>query len=206
MYCEYCGANNQDGAKFCSGCGAPLQADPAAVAPVATTPEPYPQPQRIVRAPRSTTRRVSSMVIYFIAGGVAIWTAMLIFLPQIAAGSRFFTMFDIISNSRAVRFITGGGSDLDFVVSIFFVPFMLVMQLQIVWAILSFLRVRPAGVFGLIASIIYTNHATVWAVMLTSTAVKYGTVVMPIPYLMAALGMAGIVLSILQLSRRSSVR
>ena len=189
MYCEYCGANNQDGAKFCSGCGAPLQADPAAVAPAATTPEPYAQPQRIVRA-----------------AGVAIWTAMLIFLPQIAAGSKFFTMFDIISNSRAVRFITGGGSDLDFVVSIFFVPFMLVMQLQIVWAILSFLRVRPAGVFGLIASIIYTNHATVWAVMLTSTAVKYGTVVMPIPYLMAALGMAGIVLSILQLSRRSSVR
>ncbi|NMN00988.1 serine/threonine protein kinase [Bifidobacterium sp. DSM 109958] len=37
MFCIHCGTKNEDGGKFCVGCGAPLQADePAATAPAAT--------------------------------------------------------------------------------------------------------------------------------------------------------------------------
>lgn len=202
MFCEKCGAQNTDGAKFCSGCGAPLnsadepvyQAEPQAV-----------QYRYAAQAPERT-RSVASMVIYFISGGVAVWTALLIFIPHIVVGHRFFNIFQIIESSTLVSYITGGNSDGDFIVSIFIVPFFIALALQVVWAILSFVRVKAAGVLGLIASIIYINHSVVWMIMLTTSSIKEPYVVTPVPYLMVTLGIAGMVLSVLQLAKRKTVR
>ncbi len=198
MFCENCGTQNADGGKFCSSCGAPLS---SAAEPVYQAP----QYQSIEPAPKRT-RSVASMVIYFISGGVAVWTAMLIFIPQIVIGSRFFTIFQIIDSPTLTSFVTGGSSDSDFMIAIYLVPFFAALALQIVWAILSFVRVRAAGVLGLIASIIYINHSAVWMTMLTTSSFKEPYAVTPIPYLMVTLGIAGMVLSIMQLAKRRTVR
>ncbi len=52
MFCTKCGTNNNDGAKFCAGCGAPMASDERTVyAPVEPTPVAPVEPQAPVYAP-----------------------------------------------------------------------------------------------------------------------------------------------------------
>ncbi|MBO6302717.1 MAG: zinc-ribbon domain-containing protein, partial [Ruminiclostridium sp.] len=51
MFCGKCGSKNEDGAKFCSSCGAPLMTAAPAAAPVQPEPAPVqPEPAPVVES------------------------------------------------------------------------------------------------------------------------------------------------------------
>ena len=135
---------------------------------------------------------------------------LMVFLPQVMVWGNSFNVFRMISdfsyavsvNNRSSGQIAGAVWN-----SIFIVP----MILQLVWAILSFVRVRAAGVLGLIASIIFVNVSVLWLVFIytnlyfDSVSAKTA-IITPVPYLMVALSAAGLVLSIIQLTKKNRVR
>ena len=93
MNCSRCGAENQDGTRFCSSCGAPLIADPAAAQPRQEIPQEYmPEPPTTSRAQAlikslCTRLRVSGILllitgILMLIGSVASAVAGIVFLFQ----------------------------------------------------------------------------------------------------------------------------
>ena len=189
MFCEKCGTQNTDSAKFCAGCGAPLQIS---------------QPQQFNAAPRHS-RSVGAIVVYMIAGAVGVLSLLMPFLPQVT----YFYYFGSYYNANVLVLLFNGffnsndtlRSALAVFIALFVAGIAITMILQLVWAILSFVRVRAAGVLGLIASIIGINVYGAWAGLLNRMHCAT-----PVPYVMVALSAAGLVLSIIQLTKKNRVR
>lgn len=226
MFCENCGTDNIAGAKFCSACGAPLNSgysEPKHYAQETYRQEPYQQetyqqevypqnqyeyyqpiqsynqPRRIVNQ-----RSTGAIVLYMIAGAIALLSILLPFLPQVSYYGQTANVPSILfSGYGTLVYISGSRSEYSMVVAMFIAAFAIPMVLQLVWAILSFARVRAAGVLGLIGSIISINVSIIWAAVLTSTTRRGVTT---IPYMMIVLGIAGMVLSIIQLAKKNRVR
>ena len=78
------------------------------------------------------------------------------------------------------------------------------IALLAVWAILSLIRLKAAGVIGLIASIFQALIGAAWfyyALVNASQLASYNFRMTPVPYLMPVLGIVGIVLSIIQIKK-----
>ena len=219
MFCENCGSDNVPGAKFCASCGAPLKS-------VQSEPNGYPQesyqqdiyrqdtyqqdiypqsqgyyqPQSVVRAPQAT-RSAGAIVLYMIAGAIALLSILMVFLPQVKVWGVGANTFQIITNTSFVYSLFNS-RDAEIIGVVLIAFFVIPMILQLVWAILSFARVRAAGVLGLIASIISINVTFYWAVVLKLASRNMTSV----PYFMVALSIAGLVLSIIQLTKKNRVR
>ena len=108
--------------------------------------------------------------------------------------------------------------------------FLLPMIFLLLWAIFSFCRIRAAGSMGIVGAITYIAAGVYWLLFLmnelpigkfyvTGTTEKVKTTaaysglsmdlkdaITVVPYLMIALGVAGIVMSILQVAKRNRVR
>lgn len=246
MFCEKCGAQNADGARFCASCGAMLaeqfnqggenQDTTVLDSSMAGSyeqpyeysqpenyqyprqesyqysqpdnyqyaqPNPvYAQPQRVVRAPQQ--RSVGAIVLYMIAGAIALFSILLPFLPQVSFfGETANVPVILFSGYGSLVYISGSRAEYSMVAVMLIMAFAVPMILQLVWAILSFARVRAAGVLGLIGSIIFINVSVVWAIILAA-ATRRG--VTAVPYMMIVLGIAGMVLSIIQLAKKNRVR
>lgn len=212
MFCENCGSQNVDGAKFCASCGAPLAASQP-VQPVEQPryqePQPrfdynysYQQPQPVQPAPQG--KSAGAIVVYMISGAVALLSILMVFLPHVTAMYQSFNPFQLIgaealwSHSREAA--VGGV----IIVALLVLP----MILQLVWAILSFARVKAAGVLGLIASIFAVNHSLVWLIILAAIRESTGRLasVTAVPVVMIILAIAGLVLSIIQMTKKNRVR
>lgn len=212
MFCENCGSQNVDGAKFCASCGAPLAASQP-VQPVEQPryqePQPrfdynysYQQPQPVQPAPQG--KSAGAIVVYMISGAVALLSILMVFLPHVTAMYQSFNPFQLIGAealwSRSREAAVGGV----IIVALLVLP----MILQLVWAILSFARVKAAGVLGLIASIFAVNHSLVWLIILAAICESTGRLasVTAVPVVMIILAIAGLVLSIIQMTKKNRVR
>lgn len=212
MFCENCGSQNVDGAKFCASCGAPLAASQP-VQPVEQPryqePQPrfdynysYQQPQPVQPAPQG--KSAGAIVVYMISGALALLSILMVFLPHVTAMYQSFNPFQLIGAealwSRSREAAVGGV----IIVALLVLP----MILQLVWAILSFARVKAAGVLGLIASIFAVNHSLVWLIILAAIRESTGRLasVTAVPVVMIILAIAGLVLSIIQMTKKNRVR
>lgn len=238
MFCEKCGRNNLDGAKFCAGCGAQLVAPHLDKAPFEETPSTtigYSQPEYTQPAytqsesvqpqysqqssynnynnyssyqPKPAVKpqgkSVGAIVLYMIAGAMALLSILLVFLPHITVLGSGYAPFQLISD----RYVWGSSSDARTGAIVVVILLVIPMLLQLVWAILSFLRTRAAGVLGLIASIFAINHTIVWIVLLGEMREKsYSLASMTaVPVLMLVLAIAGMVLAIIQMTKKNRVR
>ena len=260
MFCEKCGHNNLDGAKFCAGCGAQLTAprldkapfeetpsttngyaQPEYTQPAYTQPESaqpqynqptYQQPESVQPqyqytqpqygqqpsynnynnynsyqpkpAVKPQGKSVGAVVLYMISGAIALLSILFVFLPHITVLGSGYAPFQLVSD----RYIWGSSSDARAGAVVVVILLVIPMLLQLVWAILSFLRTRAAGVLGLIASIFAINHTIVWIALLGSIREKSYSLasVTAVPVLMLVLAIAGMVLAIIQLTKKNRVR
>lgn len=216
MFCENCGAQNVDGAKFCAGCGAPLASaqpvQPQVEQPQYQPPQPqynynyptYQQPQPAQVQPAQPGRSVGAIILYMIAGAIAVLSIIMVFLPHILVLFRGFNVFQLVTTEQVFgtsREAAAGGF---MIIAMLVLP----MILQLVWAILSFARVKAAGVLGLIASIFAINHTIIWMVIISAiTESTRGSANMTaVPPIMLFLAVAGLVLSIIQMTKKNRVR
>ena len=90
--------------------------------------------------------------------------------------------------------------------SFLLIMFIIPMALQVVWAVMSFIQKRPAGIFGVIASSIYSVSSMIWVFVVSIAAAasySFGEKTMTaIPVFMLLLGIAGIPVSIIQIVKR----
>ena len=226
MFCENCGAQNVDGAKFCASCGAPLAVSQPAQPQIEQAqyqpqieqtqyqpPQPqynynynynYQQPQVQPARPVQQGRSVGAVIVYMISGALAVLSIIMVFLPHVTVLFRNFNPFQLIGTEQ----VFGRSSDAAIGGVIIIALLVLPMILQLVWAILSFARVRAAGVLGLIASIFAINHTVIWLVILSElTERTSGAASMTaVPGIMLFLGIAGLVMSIIQMTKKNRVR
>ena len=130
---------------------------------------------------------------------------LLVFLPhmtsQYGGYYNFFTIdVSLLKlSSYTYRGLSGFAS---FLLFMFIVP----MALQIVWAVMSFIQRRPAGIFGVIASSIYTVSSLIWLIVVGiagSAIYTFGAGSMTaVPTFMLLLGIAGIPVSIVQIVKK----
>lgn len=214
MFCEKCGTPNNDNNTVCTNCGAPLRHIPFDGYPQQGQPPqyqqmpPYQQPPYYPQQPGNGTiaahRRPTAL--YIIAGVLALLQFFLIFLPHVAAYGRSYNFFGILSeifgmgrtanyyyNSNTANAV---GAVVVFLLILFIVP----MALQIVWAILSFLQKRPAGIFGVIASSVYLISSCVWLIVLAASLSS--NTITAVPLLMILFAVAGIPVSIVQIVKK----
>ena len=209
MFCEKCGTPNNDSNTVCTNCGATLRHIPFDGYPQQGQPAQYRQQPYYPQQPGSGTiaahRRPT--VLYIIAGVLAAIQFFLVFLPHVAAYGRSYNFFGILSElfglgrtagyyynySNAVNTL---GAVVVFLLFLFIVP----MALQIVWAILSFMQKRPAGIFGVIASSVYLIASLIWLVVLAASLSS--NAVTAVPFLMILFAIAGIPVSIVQLVKK----
>ena len=180
-------------------------------------------------------------VLYIIAGAIACLAFIMPFLPSISfsfgelskyIGSQSYTfnVFTFGDFVNKVSSLLGASSSrisdeaqaLSGLFIVLIAMFIIPMAIQIPWAILSFMRKRPAGVFGLISSILYFIGSIIWVVFLNSmyasaiqSAMKSGVSsiiakqyfsITAVPYFMVIFAVAGIVLSIIQLVKKKYLR
>ena len=220
MFCENCGAQNVDGAKFCASCGAPLAASQQTQPvqqqveqPVYQPPQPqynynydysYQQPQPQPVMPANQGRSVGAIILYMISGAIAVLSIIMVFLPHISVLFRSLNPFQLIGTEQVFGRSSEAAVGGIVIAALLIVP----MILQLVWAILSFARVKAAGVVGLIASIFAINHTAIWIAILSELAKKtYGAAsTTMVPVVMLFLAIAGLVLSIIQMTKKNRVR
>ena len=220
MICNNCGMDNPDGSAFCVSCGAKLNApqqytdysQQSYQNPMQQQYQQYQQPQSPypqqsygyapARDPRLDNPRAikGAKVLYIIVGAIACLCLLMPFLPSVSVLGKSFNVFSIgrlvsgLGSAFGSKSAQGGGT---FLIAMFILP----MALQIPWAILSFARKRPAGVFGLISSIIYFIVSIIWIAILNSDS-SLRLAVTGVPYFMLIFAIAGFVLSIIQLVKK----
>ena len=179
---------------------------------------------------RQNTRSAGAIVIYMISGALALLSMLLPILPNVKVTDR--NVFKIAYDFLDSRSFFGSVSTNDDKVTgvLIIMMFVLPMLFQLLWAIFSFCRIRAAGSMGIVGAITYIAAGIYWLLFLmnelpigkfyvTGTTEKVKTTaaysglsmdlkdaITVVPYLMIALGVAGIVMSILQVAKRNRVR
>lgn len=209
MICNRCGTFNQDGSYSCANCGAPLGN--------------YQQPPGYGSIQQQ--KGPKPMVLYFIAGAVAALLIIFILLPQfsyhydikVEKFNKVYNVFGVksfvndaskysSSNSKDVK--AAGDVLAGAAIGLFIPP----VCLCVVWAVLSFLRKKAAGILGIIASAYYAFMALIWIAMIAalSSASKSGKYVdkvdmTAVPVFMLLLAIAGIPIGIFQIVKRKNL-
>lgn len=149
------------------------------------------------------------------------------YYSSVSSSDRYENVFSLVK-----KFFEGKSldkSDAEITAVIILMMFVTPMIFQLLWAILSFCRNRGAGAIGMVGSIIYLSVSSFWVLFLrnelpvgkyyitgSTTKTYSGSVkllgvnisdaVTVVPYLMVALGVAGIVFSAIQIAKRDRVR
>lgn len=196
MLCEKCRSSNDDGAKYCAHCGAPLAeplhvapsygdgyngaAQPAAnrhTPPVIPPYAPYATPPAPLTPPKPA-RSTGAVVFYILSGLLALGCLVLPLLPHIGwYGNRGRTYgaleYAIKLIDKSSMFHAGPSGQLTGILIL--IMFMLPMFFQLLWAIFSFVRIGAAGGMGLVGSILYTNIGAYWILYLWNVVPIGGT-------------------------------
>ena len=115
-------------------------------------------------------------------------------------------VFRLLSAEHVMRWVMliNGEFAHDFFYKVFPIIMYVSVALLAVWAILSLIRLKAAGIIGLIASIIHCVIGAAWfyyALVYAPEMASYNMPMTPVPYLMPVIGIAGIVLAILQIKK-----
>ena len=225
MFCGKCGTPNDDNNTTCVNCGAPMQR----VQPQQTEFEQpvqaqnqqygyaqpqygYAQPQYGYAHPQQADKIMTAKkpkVLYLIAGIMAAIGFILPFLPSFKYDSVYYNVFNVggkvfkkTSFSYLSKYKQTNYRSVE-VNESFMYFFIVVMAVLAAWAVLSFLRKRPAGIFGVIAASLLVTAGALWFVMI-DVSVKGAVYIeeTPVPMLMVILGTAGIPVSIVQIVKK----
>ena len=187
--------------------------------------------QNRVISPRPQ-RSVGAIVFFMINGAFALLTMLMTILPSMDFGygskryvSAFAYAFRLLNHEGVYSFYNN--TDVQVTGLIVFIMFAVPMIFQLLWAIFSFTRVRAAGGMGLVGSILFTMVSCYW-VMYLLDAVKIGRfyfysgltsttfdaekvrilskIITVVPFLMVFMGIAGIVLSSIEIAKGNRVR
>ena len=216
MYCRNCGAFIDDSASVCANCGAQTgafrdNADFRQEYEQNVYQQPvqpngyYPVYNTAVNGKKSFSPGVI-LGIMLINGMIAVFSLLLPFLPIIG---------DYYNSYNIIQFIVyagkspdSGGAALAIVGALFLI---LPAAFEIVYAILSFMRRKAAGGFGLAANILMLFGALIWAAMLFGAAYAVGMhfnggYITSVPVIMVCLPVAGIVFSSIAIAKRHQLK
>lgn len=224
MLCEKCRSSNADNAKYCAVCGAPLQAQLA-------TPKSYQdgysgsasgyRQRALPREPQGARRSAGAIVFYILSGLLALGCLVLPLLPHIRwlgmNGGRTYGALEYAMKLMDTNSLLYADASTQLTGVIIFAMFILPMIFQLLWAILSFMRIGAAGGVGLAGSVLYTAIGLYWVGYLYDVVKigdnyflggsgSTGDWLTAAPYLAPLLGIIGIVFSSIQLSQRRRVR
>ena len=193
MFCPKCGTQNNDNNINCANCGAPLR-------PAQQQQPQYnyvqPQPQYV------TPARVGAKptVLYIIAGVMAALQVLMFFLPHFTYGKKVYMPISLISDANSLNKIGAKNA------SSFFggiaVCLIIVAILNAVWAILSFLKKRPAGVFGIVAGAVGFFIHVFWLALTAGADAASGISSTPFPLFMFLISIASIPVGIVQVVKK----
>lgn len=209
MFCEKCGTQNNDSNTNCVNCGAPLYGtQPQYQQPQYQQPQQpqqqygYNQPQQYGYQPQPLAANGSKpTVLYIIAGIIAALLVLFLFLPHLSIRGQgaYIPFAIIIESTKASGFVS---SDAAGALGAFMVLLIIPMGLEIVWAIMSFMMKRPAGIFGVIACSIGFFVYMIWMVLMLACGNIYGVTCLPFPVFMFLFSIAGIPVSIVQIVKK----
>lgn len=202
MFCPKCGTQNNDNNINCVNCGAPLS--PNKQQNGYSQPQyGYAQPQYGYTQPQPMNALNGSKpnALYIIAGVMAALQVLMFFLPHLSSkAGKVFMPVQLFGGAKALE--TVGASKASDVVGGFMFFFVIVVALEIAWAILSFLRKRPAGIFGVVASAVGFFVHMIWMIAMSAAASPTYITMMPFPIFMFILSIAGIPVSIIQIVKK----
>ncbi len=205
MFCQNCGTQNNDAYTNCVNCGAPLRE------PQYSQPQQYQQQSQqpyygYAEAPVNAVNGSKPTVLYIVAGIMAVISFALVFAPSFFYGTIPYNPFSLVVDSYRMTFASSGSGSMKSVLdeaSLFIiVMFVIPMGFQIAWAILSFAQKRPAGIFGIISSVIYLLSSFIWSLIVAVADSSPSVAVLPVPLFMILMAIAGIPVSIIQLVKR----
>ena len=211
MFCGKCGTPNDDNNTTCVNCGAPLSPNQQQQG-YAQPQYGYAQPQYGYAQPQQADKIMTAKkpkVLYLIAGIMAAIGFILPFLPSFKYGSVFYNVFNVggkVFKKTSFSYLSKYKQTAYRSVEVnesFMYFFIVVMAVLAAWAVLSFLRKRPAGIFGVIAASLLVTAGALWFVMI-DVSVKGAVYIeeTPVPMLMVILGTAGIPVSIVQIVKK----
>lgn len=189
MFCGRCGTQNNDNNINCANCGAPLR--PAQQQPQYS----YVQPQPQYGAPARVGAKPT--VLYIIAGVMGALQVLMFFLPHLALrGGDAIIPIQIIAGEKITL---GLGSDFVKVVEISTYFLIILIAIELAWAVLSFLQKKPAGIFGVVACAIGFFVHMIWMIFMLAYGSESGINMTPFPVFMYLISIAGIPVSIIQI-------
>lgn len=140
--------------------------------------------------------------LYIVGGIIAVISFILVFIPSFVYNFKAYNPFSFaiesFQTSGLVRSSSSNYVALGVLVIIFFI---IPMAFQIVWAILSFMMRKPAGVFGIIASSLYFVTTCFWSVISLAGVSSRGSLT-PVVFFMYIFAIAGIPISIVQIVKK----
>lgn len=210
MYCSKCGALNDDSATVCANCGAQTGYNQNGYNQngYAQPGQPngyYPVYNNVPNGKKSFSPGVM-LGIMLINGMIAVMSVALPFLPVVG---------DYYKSYNIVQFIIyagknsgSGGATFAMIGALFLI---LPAAFEIVYAIMSFARRKPAGGFGLAANILMLFGSAIWAIMLFASAYSLGMqtsggYVTSVPAIMVCLSAVGIVFSSIAIAKRHQLK
>lgn len=209
MFCEKCGTQNNDSNTNCVNCGAPLYGDQPQYQQPQQPQQPqqqygYAQPQQQYGYGQSqpmATNGPKPKVLYIIGGIIAALLVLFLFLPHLSIRGQgaYIPFAIIIESSKAAGWLSSGAAG---ALGAFMVLLIIPMGLEIVWAIMSFLMKRPAGIFGVVACSIGFFVYMIWMIIMLACGHMIGVSCLPFPVFMFLLSIAGIPISIVQIVKK----
>ena len=190
MFCPKCGTQNNDNNINCANCGAPLR--PAQQQQPQYS---YVQPQPQYGAPAIAGAKPT--VLYIIAGVMAALQVLMFFLPHLTYKSKVFMPVEMFGGAGALEKV--GARDASNFVGGFMVFFVIVVALEIAWAVLSFLQKKPAGIFGVVGCAMGFFIHMIWMIAMAGSASVSYISMTPFPVFMFLISIAGIPVSIIQI-------
>ncbi len=203
MFCPKCGTQNNDYNINCVNCGAPLspnQQQNGYSQPQYGYAQPQygytqPQPVNALNGPKPN-------VLYIIAGVMAALQVLMFFLPHLSSkAGKVFMPVQLFGGAKALSSF-GATKDAANIVGGFMFFFVIVVALEIAWAILSFMKKRPAGIFGVVACAVGFFVHMIWMIAMGAASSPTYITMMPFPIFMFFLSIAGIPVSIVQIVKK----
>ena len=203
MFCPKCGTQNNDYNINCVNCGAPLspnQQQNGYSQPQYGYAQPQygytqPQPVNALNGPKPN-------VLYIIAGVMAALQVLMFFLPHLfSKAGKVFMPVQLFGGAKALSSF-GATKDAANIVGGFMFFFVIVVALEIAWAILSFMKKRPAGIFGVVACAVGFFVHMIWMIAMGAASSPTYITMMPFPIFMFFLSIAGIPVSIVQIVKK----
>lgn len=203
MFCSKCGTQNNDNNINCVNCGAPLspnQQQNGYSQPQYGYAQPQygyvqPQPVNALNGPKPNA-------LYIIAGVMAALQVLMFFLPHLSSkAGKVFMPVQLFGGAKALSSF-GATRDAANIVGGFMFFFVIVVALEIAWAVLSFMKKRPAGVFGVVASAVGFFVHMIWMIAMGAASSSTYITMLPFPIFMFLISIAGIPVSIVQIVKK----